>query len=92
MFPKNSRFLFNLFKNGNIKIVLDLEPVKIIYSEGIGELIRLHKKTRGLGGELRLCNLNQSVNDALKTANLLDILSIYKNTETAVTGIDKRKF
>ena len=43
------------------KLVLDVSPVIFMSSAGTGELMRLIKRARGKGGDLRLANAKKYV-------------------------------
>ena len=54
----------------NEPAILDLSKVEFIDSTGIGLLIRLHKRARGLGQPLVLAELSQSIRRALELMRL----------------------
>ena len=65
-----------LIERGRKKIVLDLEAVPFIDSDGLGELVSSYASVVRLGGTLRLTSVNPPVADALGAVGLRNILRI----------------
>ncbi len=73
-----------LADKGTKKIVLNLGEVVYVDSSGIGELVKTHTTIRNNGGELKLANLNQRVNDLLQITRLSAVFDIQKDVASAV--------
>ena len=65
-----------LIERGRKRIVLDLEAVPFIDSDGLGELVSSYASVVRLGGTLRLTSVNSPVVDALECVGLGSILRI----------------
>jgi anti-sigma B factor antagonist len=65
-------------------IVLDLGVVEAIDAGGLGLLVFLHKCAHGLGTELKLMNLPQSVAEVLKLTNLDSVFEIFLSEHAAL--------
>lgn len=65
-----------LLGQGHRKIMLNLRGVTHIDSSGIGETVRALTATRSKGGELKLVNVSQPVNEILKITHLTSIFDV----------------
>ena len=75
-----------LLTSGATKIVINLEHVNYMDSAGLGTLIEVHRKTKGNGGRLKLCNLGPNLRQALEMARLLPIFETCPNEAEAIAG------
>jgi anti-sigma B factor antagonist len=66
----------DLADKGNKKIVLNLGEVQYVDSSGLGELVKTHTTVRNQGGQLRLVNLNNRINDLLQMTRLSAVFDI----------------
>jgi anti-sigma B factor antagonist len=67
----------NLVSGGNKRILLNLAGVKYIDSSGIGELIANYTTVGRSGGQLKLLNLTEKVQDLLVITKLLTVFDVY---------------
>jgi anti-sigma B factor antagonist len=74
----------NLVAAGNNKILLNLAGVKYIDSSGIGELIANYTTVNRGGGQLKLLNLTEKVQDLLVITKLLTVFDVYENDAEAL--------
>lgn len=58
------------------KLRLDLTDVTFVSSAALGALIALHRKLRGVGGQLSLCNLNPEMREVIRATRLDSVLDI----------------
>ena len=70
---------------GNNKILLNLSGVKYIDSSGIGELVANYTTASRDGGQLKLLNLTEKVQDLLVITKLLTVFDAYDD-ETEALG------
>src|SRR5260221_6261226 len=56
--------------SGPIRLILDFGAVQQIASSMLGKLILLQRRVDASGGLLRLCDVNDSIRDVLRTPNL----------------------
>ena len=75
-----------LVAGGNNKILLNLGGVKYIDSSGIGELIANYTTAGRNGGQLKLLNLTDKVQDLLVVTKLLTVFDVYENEPEALSS------
>jgi anti-sigma B factor antagonist len=78
----------NLLADGKKKIILNLAGVDYIDSSGVGELVGSFTTVRKGGGELKLLNLTQKVQDVLYVTKLYTVFDIKEDEFTAVRSFD----
>lgn len=76
--------------SGSPRIVVNLKGVHHVDSGGLGILVGLSVSARNRGGEIKLVNPSQHVNDLLRRTKLDTIISVYRNDEDAVAAFRKR--
>jgi anti-anti-sigma factor len=64
-------------------LVLDLSGVDFLTAEGLGELIRVHKRLQRMGGELVLDNVGEQAFEVLQVTRLTDVLKVRRTQPTA---------
>jgi anti-sigma B factor antagonist len=77
-----------LVAQGKKKIILNLADVDYIDSSGVGELVGSFTTVRNAGGELKLLNLTQKVQDVLHVTKLYTVFDIRDDEFTAVKSFD----
>jgi anti-sigma B factor antagonist len=75
-----------LLEEGKKKILLNLAKVGYIDSSGIGELVSSYTAINKEGGELKLLNLTQKLQDLLTITKLLTVFDVYESEEEALAG------
>lgn len=78
----------SLVADGKKKIILNLADVDYLDSSGVGELVGCFTTVRNAGGELKLLNLSQKVQDVLHVTKLYTVFDIRDNEFTAVKSFD----
>jgi len=78
----------SLVAEGKKKIILNLAGVDYIDSSGVGELVGSFTTVRNAGGELKLLNLTQKVQDVLHVTKLYTVFDIKDDEFTAVKSFD----
>jgi len=76
--------LRELIDAGKKKIVLNLGQVGYIDSSGLGELVSGFTTVKNQGGQLKLANLTDKVNDLLTVTKLYTVFEIHTNESSAV--------
>jgi len=76
--------LRGLIDSGNNKIILNLGDVAYIDSSGLGELVSGFTTVKNSGGELKLANLTQKVNDLLTVTKLYTVFEVHNDEKSAV--------
>jgi anti-sigma B factor antagonist len=77
-----------LVAGGNKKILLNLAGVKYIDSGGIGELIANYTTVGRGGGQMKLLNLTDKVQDLLVITKLLTVFDVYENEPDALSSFN----
>ena len=73
-----------LIEEGKKKILLNLAGVGYIDSSGIGELIANYTTVSRQGGQLKLLNLTDRIQNLLVITNLLTVFDVYENEGEAL--------
>jgi anti-sigma B factor antagonist len=76
--------LRDLLTQGQKKIVLNLGQVGYIDSSGLGELVSGFTTVKNQGGQLKLANLTQKVNDLLTITKLYTVFEVHNDEQAAV--------
>ena len=72
--------------DGKKKILLNLAGVKNIDSSGIGELIANYTTIKREGGQLKLLNLTEKIQNLLVITKLLTVFDSYDNEAEALSS------
>ena len=75
-----------LVDGGKKKILLNLRSVKNIDSSGIGELIANYTTVSRDGGQLKLLNLTEKIQNLLVITKLLTVFDSYDNEAEALNS------
>ena len=73
-----------LLAKGNKRILLNLRGVEYVDSSGLGELIKTHTTLQRQGGQLKIVNLNQKVQQLFQATSLHKVFDVYKDEESAI--------
>jgi anti-sigma B factor antagonist len=84
--PAAQTHLDELINNGGSKVLIDLEKLNYISSAGLRVMLATAKKLRAAGGDLRLCSLNQNVQDVFEISGFSSILSVHGSEVEALDG------
>src|SRR5829696_4353968 len=69
---------------GKNKVLLNLAGVKYVDSSGIGELIANYTTIKRQGGQLKLLNLTEKIQNLLVITKLLTVFDTYDNEAEAL--------
>jgi anti-sigma B factor antagonist len=75
-----------LLGEGKTKILLNLGRVGYIDSSGIGELVSSYTAIGKEGGQLKLLNLTQKLQDLLTITKLLTVFDVYESEAEALNS------
>jgi anti-sigma B factor antagonist len=75
-----------LIEEGRKKILLNLSGVGYVDSSGIGELVSSYTTTSSKGGQLKLLNLTQKIQDLLAITKLLTVFDVYDDEASALNS------
>ena len=73
-----------LIKGGETKVILNFEKLSMMDSTGLGELTRSYTSAKKNGGEVKLVNRTQKIEDVLSVTKLITVFDTYEDEETAV--------
>lgn len=76
--------ILNLVAEGRNQIVLNLARVAYIDSSGLGELIAGHITLNNKGGQIKLLNLTQRLQELMTITKLLTIFEVYEDESRAI--------
>ena len=75
-----------LIDGGAVKLVTDFSNVDFVSSAGLRVLLATAKKLGGVGGALRVCGLNDEVNEVFEISGFSTILDVFPNRDAALQG------
>jgi anti-sigma B factor antagonist len=75
-----------LLEEGRKRILLNLSGVSYVDSSGIGELVSSYTAINKEGGQLKLLNLTQKIQDLLTITKLLTVFDVYDNEAEALNS------
>ncbi|HYY42909.1 MAG TPA: STAS domain-containing protein, partial [Pyrinomonadaceae bacterium] len=75
-----------LIEEGKKKILLNLGQVGYVDSSGIGELVSSFTTINREGGQLKIVNLTQKIQDLLAITKLLTVFDVYDDEATALNS------
>ena len=82
--PAAQEFLDGLIDGGSGKILVSFEKLNYVSSAGLRVLLATARKMKAQGGDLRLCSLNQIVQDVFEISGFSSILSIHVDEADAL--------
>jgi anti-anti-sigma factor len=82
--PDAEAKLNELINAGEKKILIDFEKLDYISSAGLRILLGTAKQLKASGGELRICNLNETVSEVFEISGFNSILKVFVNNSDAL--------
>ena len=74
-----------LIQEGKEKIILNLAGVRYIDSSGVGELVSTSVALNRVGGQLKLLNMPEKVEEVMALSSLLSIFEVYEDEQKALS-------
>lgn len=68
------------------KILLDLQKLDFITSAGLRILLATAQELKEVGGELRVCNLNETVQEVFDISGFNTLLMVFESEARAMAG------
>ena len=84
--PAAEAEISRLTDEGTIKILTNLEKLDYISSAGLRVLLATTKQLRSSGGDLRICCLNEVVQEVFDISGFSTILSVFATEADAIEG------
>ena len=78
--------LNQLREQGVRKILVDFQKMEFISSAGLRVLLATAQELQKAGGELRVCTLNEEVNEVFDISGFSTILMVFKDESEALQG------
>ncbi len=78
--------LTQLIDQGATKLVVNFEKLEYISSAGLRVLLTVAKQLKGNSGELRVCGLNEVVQEVFDISGFTTILTVPKSESEALEG------
>ncbi|MBL7220283.1 MAG: STAS domain-containing protein [Phycisphaerae bacterium] len=75
--------IIKLIESGVTKIIIDCKKLTYISSWGLGVLLRLHKRAKTAGGEVKIADVHSRIVDVLNLTHLNRIFGIYPDVNRA---------
>jgi anti-sigma B factor antagonist len=73
-----------LVEAGEMKILLNVENVKQVDSQGIAEFLKAHISITKQGGQIKLTGLSARLHELLSVTRLILVFDIQENEQTAL--------
>jgi anti-anti-sigma factor len=84
--PDAEAKLGELVNEGAAKILIDFSSLDYISSAGLRVLLVTGKKLGSSGGSMRLCNLNETVDEVFEISGFSTIFNVFPTLDEAVSG------
>ena len=84
--PEAKNQLNQLKGRGVNKVLLNLEKLDFITSAGLRVLLATAQGLKEVGGELRVCNLNETVHEVFDISGFNTLLMVFDNEAKAMAG------
>jgi anti-sigma B factor antagonist len=84
--PDAEKKIDELIENSAKKLVIDFSSLDYISSAGLRLLLSITKKLKARGGNVRLCHLNEVVQEIFDISGFTSILTVMKIKEDALEG------
>ena len=78
--------LNELIDGGSTKLLVNFENVGFVSSAGLRVLLAAAKRLGGPGGNLRVCNLNETVNEVFEISGFSTILGVFPTEAEALAN------
>ena len=78
--------LTQMREDGIKKMLLDLEKLEFISSAGLRVLLATAQELKAAGGDLRVCNLNETVKEIFEVSGFNTLLMVLDNEAKALAG------
>jgi anti-anti-sigma factor len=79
-------YLAELLENGTSAMLISLADVEYVSSAGLRVLLSTAKKLKASGGVLKLCGLNDAVQEVFEISGFIAILDVVKTEEDGLSA------
>lgn len=78
--------LVDLVKGGATKLLLNMKDVGFISSAGLRSILVASKLLKNSGGQMRLCNANETVAKVLETSGFTSLVNMHSDESKAMAA------
>ncbi len=75
-----------LLDKGTQKLLIDFAKLDYVSSAGLRVLLATAKRMNSSGGKLRLCSLNETVQEVFDISGFSGLLNLFKSSDEALNG------
>ncbi len=75
-----------LLAKGTQKLLIDFAKLDYLSTVGLRVLLATARRMKGSGGELRLCSLNETVQEVFDISGFSNLLCVFKSSDEALNG------
>ena len=76
-----------LLAKGTQKLLIDFAQLDYLNSSGLRLLLATATRMSRSGGELRLCSLNETVQEVFEISGFSDLLNVFKSSDEALNDL-----
>lgn len=80
--------LVDLVKGGATKLLLNMKDVGFISSAGLRSILVASKLLKNSGGEMRLCDANETVTKVLETSGFTSLVNMHSDVSEAMAAFN----
>lgn len=80
--------LFSLIRQGDNRLIIDLEDVDYISSAGLRVIIKAVKELKQGEGQLILCSMKDYIRELFELSGFASFLPIYPSLEESIQSLD----
>ena len=84
--PQAQEAIDTLLDSGASNLLVNLEHVGFVSSTGLRVLLSTAKRLRSVGGNLRISNLNETVNEVFEISGFIAILNVFADEQSALSS------
>ena len=84
--PEAQEHFDGLLERGASKILVDCQNVDYVSSAGLRVLLATMKRLTAAGGSLRICGLNETIQEVFDISGFSTILAVFATEAEALTG------
>jgi anti-sigma B factor antagonist len=84
--PEAESQLKQFMEQGVKKILLNFEKLDFISSSGLRILLATGQQLKGAGGQLKVCSLNETVQEVFDISGFSTLLDVFENEADALSG------
>lgn len=84
--PEAESAINTLIESGSRKLLINFKALEFISSAGLRVLLATAKKLRASGGDLKICSLNDTVQEVFDISGFSSILTVSKDQEEALAS------